>query len=178
MTHLHESGAILGGWLDFKTPASIPNAMKGLLADLRLRGRPNVGCDHHVVVPIEESVGQPFCFYHIREGGQREDFVVRELQKMRLRPSSLAEAVSLPQVGFPKLRATVACIDPDSMIFEYHVALVCLAVTMTADEWNFHPVMKCKPSGDVVMEKGPHNGILPLHGLIPVTDRRFDCWTP
>ncbi|MEI6190751.1 MAG: hypothetical protein WCP24_00100 [bacterium] len=179
MTQTRKNGVILGGCLAFKTPVGLSfSAMKGLTKRLALVGQMNLSCEHDLDVPVGESIDKNFYFYHIRKGGQEKKFVIGELREMRLRPSSLSEATSLAHVGFPKLHAAVACIDPEAMIFGDVVQMVCLASTMVTDDQRFHPVLKCRSDREMWVDGCMCGENLILDGLVPVTDYRFDCWKP
>jgi hypothetical protein len=163
---------IVGGCLDFKNPAGLSfSAMKGLTRELASSGHPNLHCEQSFDVPIQYSIGAHFYFYHIRSGGQEKSFIFDELRKMHLRPASLYESTSLANVEFSRLRSAIACIDPRNNLFREFVPLVCLAVTMVADDHRFHPVLKCRVDRGMVVGQS-----LPIDGLVPVTDHCFDCW--
>jgi hypothetical protein len=168
---------ILGGCLDFKIPAGLScSAMKGLTRELASSGHPNITCEHQIEVLIDDSIGIPFYFYHIRMGAQEKDFVIGELREMHLRPASMYESTSLASLGFHKLHSAVACIDPKSVLFMDLVRLVCLTTTMVADDLRFHPVLKCKADREMWMERASFGTELPLDALVPVTNHRFDSW--
>ena len=176
MMKIRSNGVILGGCLDFKTPVGLSfSAMKGLTKRLASTGHSNLNCEHHLDVPVQDSVGVPFYFYPVR--GQEESFVISQLQEMRLRPGSLAECTSLAHVEFSKLLSAIACIDPDDS-FQDLVPLVCLATTMIAELHKFHPVLKCRPDREMVVDGAICGESLTLDGLIPVTDRQFKRWKP
>jgi len=180
MAKIRKNGVILGGCLAFKKPVGLSySSMRGLTKRLASTGHPNLTCENHISdIPVQDSVGKDFYFYRIREGGQEKSFVINQLREMRLRPASLAESASLAHVEFSKLRSAIGRIDLENNLFQDLVPLVCLATTMVADTQKFHPILKCRPDREMVVDGAMCDTDLILDGLIPVTDRQFECWNP